>query len=63
MESRPVTNQYIIDFFEKKGRKNPLMVKTRYGKGLGATFGVNEKKAAEWLADRSRRKSLSASKS
>lgn len=63
MESRPITAQYIKEFFEKKERKNPLMVKTRYGKGLGSSFGVNEQKAAEWLADRSRRKSLSAGKS
>jgi len=55
-----VTNEYIKEFFEKKDRKNPLMVKTRYGKGLGSTFGVNERKAAEWLAERKRRTVVSS---
>ena len=61
MTSR-VTTQYIKEFFEKKERKNPLMVKTRYGKGMEEKFGVNEQKAAEWLADRVRRESQAVSK-
>jgi hypothetical protein len=49
-----VTNEYIKEFFEKRERKNPLMVKTKYGKALGSKFGINEKKAAEWVAQRKR---------
>ena len=47
-----ITNQYIKEFFEKKERKNPLSLKTRYGRALGSKFVMNEKKAAEWLANR-----------
>lgn len=58
-----VSEQYIREFFEKKERKNPLMLKTKYGKALGSRFAINEQKATEWLADRVRRQSLSAGKS
>ncbi len=58
-----ISEQYIREFFEKKERKNPLMLKTKYGKVLESRFAVNEQKAAMWLADRSRRKSLSVGKS
>jgi len=49
-----VTNQYIKEFLEKKEQKNPLSLKTRYGRALGSKFVMNEKKAAEWLAQRKR---------
>lgn len=54
MESRPITSQYIKEFLEKKERKNPLSLKTRYGRALGSKFVMNEKKAAEWVAARKR---------
>ena len=57
-----ISPEYIKNFLEKKERKSPLMVKTRYGKSLESKFGVNEQKAAEWLADRLR-KSQSVAKS
>lgn len=52
-----VTYQYIKDFFEKKERKSPFVLKTRYGKSLGSKFVINEKKASEWLAQRKRQQS------
>lgn len=54
MESRPITNEYIQNFLEKKERPNPLMVKTKYGKNLESKFAVNNQKASMWLADKSR---------
>jgi hypothetical protein len=58
-----ITNEYIKEFFEKRERKNPLVVKTRYGKELGSKFSVNIIKANEWLAERLRRESQSSDKS
>jgi hypothetical protein len=54
-----ISNQYIKDFFEKRERKNPLLVKTRYGKQIGEKFSMNIQKADEWAATRKRQQSLS----
>ena len=51
----PITNQYIKDFFEKKDRPNPLIVKTRYGKALESKFAPNIPKCEEWVAERLRK--------
>lgn len=45
-----VSEQYIREFFEKRERKNPLMLKTKYGRALDQRFAINERKASEWLA-------------
>ncbi|MFA6445740.1 MAG: hypothetical protein WCW14_00620 [Candidatus Paceibacterota bacterium] len=50
-----ISEQYIREFFEKKERKSPMVVKTRYGKALDDRFVINEKAAkekAEWIARR-----------
>lgn len=58
-----ITAQYIKEFFEKRDKKNPFIVKTRYGKQLGEKFSVNNQKASEWLATKARENSRRDGKS
>ena len=58
-----ISNNYIKEFFEKRERPNPMLVKTRYRKSLESKFAPNMPKSEEWLAERLRRQSQSVAKS
>lgn len=58
-----ISEQYIKEFLEKKERKNPLMLKTKYGRALDSRFAINEQKASEWLARRKGQRSYPVGKS